>query len=464
MKPSYTRRQFVKDVTASGIAVSAIHAPLKVFASPKKDIVRIGMIATGLRGQSHLEEFLKRNDVEVVAMADPDKGMMADAQKLVAQYKKKAPAEYTNGNYDYRNLLKRDDVDAVIIASPWEWHIIQAIDAMHAGKIAGVEVCGAIKLQDCFDVVKVHQQTKIPIMMMENVCYRRDVMAVLNMVQKGMFGEILHLQGGYQHDLRGVLFNDGKTAYDSGVEFGARGYSEAKWRTNHYVTRNGELYPTHGLGPVATMININRGNRLTALSSVSTKSRGLHRYVVNFPGSGGENNPNAKVKFKEGDIVTTQLQTANGETIVLTHDTSSPRPYNLGFRVQGANGLWIDNRAGEPDAGLIYFEDKSAEKHTWENTKKYMDEYDHPLWKRFSKDAEGAGHGGMDFFVDNAFIECIKRNAEFPLDVYDLATLYSITPLSEKSITEGGTLQHIPDFTNGEWQTRKPVFGLSDLL
>ena len=462
METLYSRRQFVKDVAASGIAVSAINAPLQIFASPKKDIVRVGMIATGLRGQSHLEEFLKRNDVEVVAMADPDKGMMADAQKLVSQYNKKAPAEYTNGNYDYRNLLKRDDVDAVIIASPWEWHIPQAIDAMHAGKRVGVEVCGAIKLQDCFDVVKAQEQTKIPLMMMENVCYRRDVMAVMNMVQKGMFGELLHLQGGYQHDLRGVLFNDGKTPYDSGVEFGAKGYSEAKWRTNHYVTRNAELYPTHGLGPVATMININRGNRLTALSSVSTKAKGLHRYIVNYPGSGGENNPNAKVKFKEGDIVSTQIQTANGETILLTHDTSSPRPYNLGFRVQGTNGLWIDHSAGEPDAGLIYFEDKSPKKHTWENTKKYMDEYDHPLWKHYSKDAEGAGHGGMDFFVDNAFIECIKRNADFPLDVYDLATWYSITPLSEKSISEGGTLQRIPDFTNGAWQNRKPVFGLSD--
>jgi predicted dehydrogenase len=405
MENNYNRRQFVKDVAVSGLAISAINAPLQLFASPKKDVVRVGMIATGLRGQSHLEEFLKRNDVEVVAMADPDKGMMADAQKLVAQYKKKAPTEYTNGNYDYRNLLKRDDVDAVIIASPWEWHVEQAIDAMHAGKMAGVEVCGAIKLQDCFDVVKTHQQTKVPIMMMENVCYRRDVMAVMNMVQKGMFGELLHLQGGYEHDLRGVLFNDGKTPYDSGVEFGAKGYSEAKWRTNHYVTRNAELYPTHGLGPVATMINVNRGNRLTALSSVSTKAKGLHRYIVNFPGSGGENNPNAKVKFKEGDIVTTQIQTANGETIVLTHDTSSPRPYNLGFRVQGTNGLWIDHSAGEPDAGLIYFEDKSPKKHTWENTQKYMDEYDHPLWKHFSKDAEGAGHGGMDFFVDNAFIK-----------------------------------------------------------
>ena len=204
------------------------------------------------------------------------------------------------------------------------------------------------------------------------------------------------------------------------------------------------------------MIDVNRGNRLTKLSSVATKARGLHRYIVNHP-KGGPNHPNAKVKFKLGDIVTTQIQTANQETIVLTHDTSSPRPYNLGFRVQGTNGIWQDNHAGEFNAGLIYFEDKSKP-HTWENTEKYMKEYDHPLWLKHERQAEGAGHGGMDWFVDNAFIECVKRKAPFPLDVYDLATWYAITPLSEKSIAEGGSLQNIPDFTKGKWQTRKPIF------
>ncbi len=457
---TYSRRQFIRDAAVTGAAISAINTPLKVLAAEKKQVVRLGMIGVGLRGQSHLDQMLKRTDVEIVAMADPDKGMIAMAQKLVAQYNKKAPLEFTNGPHDYQNLLKIDGMDAVLIASPWEWHIEQAFAAVNAGKMAGVEVCGAIKLQDCWDIVQAVEKTKVPVMMMENVCYRRDVMAVLNMVQQGLFGELLHLQGGYEHDLREVLFNDGTPQGGPGVEFGDKGFSEAKWRTNHYVNRNGELYPTHGLGPVATMIDLNRGNRLTTLSSVSTKSLGLHRFIVNNP-KGGPNHPNAKVKFKEGDIVTTQMQTTNGETIVLTHDTSSPRPYNLGFRVQGTNGLWIDNHAGGFSEGLIYFEDKSLKKHEWENTKAYMEQYDHPLWKRFEKDAEGAGHGGMDFFVDNAFIECIKRDAAFPLDVYDLATWYSITPLSEKSIAEGGTLQHIPDFTNGKWQTRKPVFGRS---
>jgi len=336
----------------------------------------------------------------------------------------------------------------------------QGIDAMNAGKIVGMEVGGAVKLQDCWDFVNTHEKTKVPIMALENVCYRRDIMAVHNMVKKGMFGEVLHLQGGYQHDLRGVLFNDGITAYNSGAEFGDKGMSEAKWRTQHYVDRNGENYPTHSLGPVATMIDLQRGNRLTTLSSIATKARGLNRYIKSHP-KGGPNHPNAKIKFLQGDIVTTQLQTANGETIILTLDTCSPRPYNLGFRVQGTEGIWQDHHAGEFDKGMIHLESRSKN-HTWDNPEKLMEEMDHPLWKKYEKNAANSGHGGMDFFVDNAFIECIKSNTAFPLDVYDLATWYAITPLSEKSIIEGGALQKIPDFTRGKWKTRNPVFGLSN--
>lgn len=456
----YDRRKFLKQSVMAGAAIGLMQSPLKSFVAKDERKVKVGMIAVGMRGQTHLEEMLKRKDVEIIAMADPDKAMMALAQALVKKYDRKAPAEYTNGDLDYKNLLKRDDIDAVFIASPWEWHTPQAIDAVKAGKITGLEVCGAIKLQDCWDLVNTSEKTGVPIMPLENVCYRRDIMAVHNMVSKGMFGEVLHMQGGYEHDLRGVLFNDGITPYESGVEFGAKGYSEAKWRTQHYVDRNGENYPTHGLGPVSTMVGINRGNRITRLSSVATKSRGLHRYIVNHP-KGGPNHPNAKIKFKQGDIVNTQIQTANGETILLTLDTSSPRPYNLGFRVQGTEGLWQDYEAGEFDKGMLYFENISKP-HTWDNPEKFMEDNDHPLWKRFENDAAASGHGGMDFFVDNAFIECIKRKVHFPLDVYDLATWYAITPLSEKSIAMGGQVQDIPDFTRGKWVNRKPVFGMSN--
>ena len=455
------RRDFLHKSVVAGMAVS-FSEQIKQVSPLRMDKVRVGIIGAGFRAQDHLTNFLQRDDVTITAIADPQQRSIDEILKIFTKYKRALPVVYQNGDMDYKNLLKRTDIDAVIICSPWEWHAVQGTDAMNAGKIAGMEVCGAVKLQDCWDLVNTSERTKVPVMIMENVCYRRDVLAILNMVRKGLFGELIHGQGGYEHDLRGVLFNDGVTAYNSGVEFGKNAYSEAQWRTNHYVKRNGELYPTHGLGPVAVMMDINRGNRMTKLSSVSSKARGLHKYITEHP-KGGPDHPNAKVKFKEGDIVNTQIQCANGETILLTHDTSLQRPYNLGFRIQGTEGIWQDFGAGGPKQGFIYFENKMKHNDRWDNTEKWLEENDHPLWVRYGKDAEGAGHRGMDFFVDHAFIESIKRGVNFPLDVYDLASWYSITPLSEKSITEDGQVQDIPDFTRGKWKSRKPVFGFDDV-
>lgn len=447
------RRKFIQQTLMAGAAVSVLN-PAILFAA-KQPKVRLGFIGVGLRGRDHLELCLQRDDVEVIAIADPDtKSAIPESQALIAKYGRKKAVQYAKGDEDFLNLLKRDDIDAVIISTPWEWHIPQATAAVKAGKIPAVEVCGASSVQECWDVVNAVEQTGIPLFVMENVCYRRDVMAVLNMVRQGLFGELLHLQGGYQHDLREVKFNDGIQPYGGGVEFGEKGFSEAKWRTNHSVNRNGDLYPTHGLGPVAMMTDINRGNRLTALSSVATKARGLHKYVV---AKGGADHPNAGVDFKLGDIVTTSIQTAKGETIILSHDTNSPRPYSLNFRVQGTNGLWMD------DFNSIYIEGKSPRAHVWEKDEVYIKTYDHPLWKKYESQADGAGHGGMDFFVINSFIESIKRKAPFAMDVYDLATWYAITPLSESSIAGGGSLQQIPDFTRGKWMDRKPIFALEEL-
>ncbi|HNL82168.1 MAG TPA: Gfo/Idh/MocA family oxidoreductase, partial [Chitinophagaceae bacterium] len=302
MKPML-RRKFLQQTSI--LTIGSIAAPQIIFGAQKLEIkkIRVGLIGVGLRGQNHLDVLLRREDVLVTALADPQPKMLAMANELIAKSGKPKPLIFSNGNYDYKNLLKRDDVDAVIISTPWEWHAEQTIDSLLAGKIPGVEVSGAVKLAECWDIVNAAEKTGLPVMVLENVCYRRDVMAVLNMVRKGMFGELLHAQGGYQHDLRGVKFNDGITPYNSGVEFGEKSFSEAAWRTQHSITRNGELYPTHGLGPVAVMMDINRGNRLTKLSSIATKAKGLHRYIVNHP-KGGENHPNAKIKFKLGDIVT----------------------------------------------------------------------------------------------------------------------------------------------------------------
>ena len=269
---------------------------------------------------------------------------------------------------------------------------------------------------------------------------------------QGLFGELVHLQCGYQHDLRHVKFNDGKQPYGGGVEFGEKGFSEARWRTLHSVKRNGDLYPTHGVGPVAEYLDINRGNRFVSLTSTATKSRGLHRYIVEH---GGEDHPNADVRFKLGDVITTVIQTALGESIVVSHDTNLPRPYSLGFRVQGTNGLWMDLNDG------IYLEGKSPD-HQWEPAGPYLEKYDHPLWKKYAPLAEGAGHGGMDFFVLHAFVESIKAEAPTPLDAYDAAAWSAVSPLSEQSIAAGSAPQLFPDFTRGKWLTRTPVFALDD--
>jgi predicted dehydrogenase len=456
------RKTFLQTAATLGMGALILPGSLAAQNRNSSTLVRLGFIGVGFRGQSHIEEMLKRSDVEIVAMADPDQRMMKDALNLLARHGKTAHT-YGNGPYDYREMIKRNDLDAVIVSSPWEWHLVHGTESMKAGKIVGMEVCGAMSLKECWEYVKVYEQTKVPIMMLENVCYRRDVMAILHMVKAGLFGELVHGQGGYQHDLRGVLLNDGQTAYNSGVEFGVKGYSEAKWRTNHYLNRNGEIYPTHGIGPLATLFDLNRGNRMVQLTSMASKSVGLRKYIAEHE-KGGPDHPNAKLSFKQGDVVTTCIQCANGETLVLTHDTSLQRPYNLGFRVQGTQGLWQDTGWGDPEQGMIYFEKEMKHSHQWENTKTWLDEYDHPLWKRFATEAAASGHGGMDFFVDNAFIECIKGNKEFPLDVYDLASWYAITPLSERSIQQGGKPQKFPDFTKGTWKHRQPVFGLNDVM
>lgn len=397
---------------------------------------------------------MRRDDVEVTAIAEPQKSMADMALKYFEKNDAKKPKVYGNGDHDYRNLLERDDVDAVVIASPWEWHFQQAIEAMKAGKITGLEVCGAMSVEECWRYVKVYEETKVPIFMMENCCYRRDIMAVMNMARKGKFGEIVHGQGGYQHDLRPVLFNG-----DDGAQFGKDAFSEAQWRTQHNVDRNGELYPTHGLGPVATMMDVNRGNRITHLSSMSSKEAGLTDYVIK---KAGKDHPNAKVDYKEGDVTQTMLKCENGESILLTHNTSNQRPYNLGYRVQGTDGIWQDIGSGGFDQGFLYFEEEMDYSDQWANSKEYLEKYDHPLWKKYEDKAVGAGHGGMDWFMLNDFVECIKANEEFPFDVYDLATWYAVTPLSEASIKANSASQEMPDFTLGKYKERKPVFGFAN--
>ena len=449
-----SRRNFVKNLSITAAGLSVVN-PFNSYSKSGEAKVKLGFIGTGLRGQAHLATVLKRDDVDIIAICDIDSRMLQMSKELISKSGKKMPPIYTGNDYSYRELLALKNVDAIIISTPWEWHKPMIMDALSAGiKYIGTEVILGITLDDHWEVVKGTEKNNAHVMMLENACYRRDTLAITNMIREGLFGELIHLQGGYQHDLRGVKFNDGITPYNSGAEFGEKGFSEAKWRTNHSVNRNGDLYPTHGVGPLAMMLNINRGNRFESLCSFSTKSRGLHNYIVK---KGGADHPNTKVLFKLGDVVTTQIKCSNGETVLLQHDTNLPRPYSLGFRVQGTNGIWMNINNG------IFIEGQSKYDHEhWDDAKLWLNKYDHPLWKRWSKEAYLTGHDGIDFFVMHAFIESVKRKTATPMDVYDAAAWSAITPLSETSVELGNQTVDFPDFTGGRWMTHKNTFALTD--
>ena len=453
------RRDFLKKITVAGAGmalapnlISANETKAAIGFKKKKNNGRINIafIGVGGRGRSHVGLVAKYKNIDITAICDVDPEAITATQKILRNHSRKEATVYTGDEHAYLKMLERDDIDGVIIASPWLWHTPMAVAAMKAGVFAGVEVSAANTIEECWDLVNTSEETGVPCMILENVCYARESMAVLKMVREGVFGEIVHATCGYKHDLRGVKF-------DPGVTFGKDAHSEARWRTEHSLKRNGDIYPTHGIGPVATWFDINRGNRFVSMSSVATKATGLHKYIVDHP-KGGKDHPNAKLKWKLGDIVTSTIQTANGETIILSHDTNLPRPYSWGFELHGNKGVW----GGQFEGKRIYIEHESKP-HTWSTGKKYdkyFNKYDHPLWKEEAAKAKGAGHGGIDYFTIKQFVESVQNEVQPPIDVYDAAAWSSITPLSEASIASGGTPQFFPDFTRGKWMTNKPIFGL----
>lgn len=449
------RRNFIKKtaITSAGIAILP-NLSLGITGKKAAQKLKVGVIGVGLRGTNHLVNLLKRDDVLVTAICDIDQNRITIAQNHIEKAGQKKAKAFGKNDLDYRNLLALEEVDAVVIATPWLWHTKMAVDSMKAGKYTGLEVSAANTLEECWDLVNTHEETGSHLMLLENVNYRRDVLAVLNMVKQNVFGELLHFRCGYQHDLRGVKFNDGKTAYGKGAEFGEKGISESAWRTQHSLLRNADVYPTHGLGPIAVMADVNRGNRLLSLTSHATKGVGLNKYIVE---TGGKDHPNAKLKFKQGDIITSTVETANGETIIITHNVNNPHPYSLGFKVQGAQGL----TDFDAHTQRIHIEGVT-EGHGWEDMDKWFEKYDHPLWKKYGDGATEAGHGGIDFFVINAFVESAKENIAPPMDAYDAAAWSAVTPLSELSIENNGEPQDFPDFTRGNWIKRKPYNWIKD--
>ena len=444
-----SRRDFVKNTVIAGTGLFMLpHTSFGAITDKTDQKLKIAFIGIGQRGIMHLSNVLHRKDIEVVAICDVDSKRIEQGLKMIADKKFTKPKVFDKSELDYKNLLDLKEVDAVVISTPWLWHTKMAVDSMKAGKYTGLEVSAANTLEECWDLVNTHEETGSHLMILENVNYRRDVLAVLNMVKQNVFGELLHFTCGYQHDLRGVKLNDGKSAYGKGVEFGEKGISESAWRTQHSLLRNADVYPTHGLGPVAVMADINRGNRMVSLTSHATKAIGLNKYIVD---NGGKDHPNAKLKWKQGDIITSTIETSNGETIIVTHNVNTPHPYSLGFKVQGVQGLTDFDYHTQ----RIHVEG-TTKGHGWEGMDAWFEKYDHPLWKKYGDSATEAGHGGIDFFVLNAFVESAKENIAPPMDAYDAAAWSAITPLSELSIENNGEPQDFPDFTRGTWIKRKP--------
>jgi len=445
MSKKINRRDFIKTGAASGLAVT-MGRNIHLFGKDDSK-VRLGFIGLGNQGTGLLRMCLSMEDVEVLALSEINNEKLRNAQDLVEKSGRKRPEGYP-GEEDYHKLVSRDDLDGVFIATPWLWHTPMAVATMRAGKYCAPEVWGASSIQECWDLIEASEETGMPCMMLENHCYDRSNMAVLRMIREGLFGELIHGECGYCHDLRGVKFNPG-------VQFGPGAKGEAEWRTYHSVQRNGDLYPTHGLGPIANCFDIDRGNRMVTLTSTATKSRSLQEYIINQV---GRDHPNAKIEFALGDIVTTVIKCQNGETIMINHDTNLPRPYSNIYVIQGTKGIWMEHRAL---VNAIYLDGISPEEHKWEQFDKYYDKYEHPLWQNFLKEGVKGGHGGAGYLKSRAFVECVKRRIPTPIDVYDTAAWIAVSPLSEESIAKGSAPVEFPDFTRGMWMKNKPIFGLT---
>lgn len=403
-----------------------------LFATKPIEVVKVGFVGVGGMGSVHVQNFLNIEGVEIRAICDIVEEKVARAQKWVEEAGFPRPKGYSRGPWDFKRMCEEEDLDLVFTATPWEWHVPVCVTAMKNGKHAATEVPAAVTLEECWELVETAEKYKKHCVMMENCCYDRIELMSLNMVRRGLLGEILHAEAGYLHDLRAVKFsNEG----------------EGLWRRQHSWRRNGNLYPTHGLGPVAQCMNINRGDAFDYLVSMSSPSRGLQLYARE---KFGPDSPQAKEKFALGDVNTSLIKTKLGKTIILIHDTNLPRPYSRIHLIQGTKGIlqkW-PNR--------IYIEGRSPE-HQWEDIEKYAEEFEHPLWKKLSQKGEGRGHGGMDFIEDYRLIQCLRTGSPMDMNVYDAAAWSVVSALSEKSVARNSEPVKFPDFTRGRWKTTPPL-------
>jgi len=398
------------------------------------------MVGVGNRGTGLVKIFLDVPGVEIPAICDINEEHLDRAQTVVEKSRGKRPEGYSSGPEDYRRLVARDDLDAIVTATPWELHTPVAVAAMKSGKYAATEVPAAITVEQCWELVNTSEQTGMPCMMLENDCFGRGALMALNLVERGVLGELIHCEGGYDHDLRAGLLRNGQLS----------------WRGMHAFRRNANLYPTHPIGPIAWWCGINRGDRFTYLTSMSSKSRGLSHYAAKHY---GPDNIYAKRQFADGDVNTSLIMTEKGVTVTLNHDTQLPRPYSdsgdtkiplMVQRLQGTDGIFFGSME------KIYIDGRSPE-HKWEDTGPYYEEYEHFLWKTLGEAARSSSHGGEDYVELRQFVRAVRNKIQTPVDVYDAATWSVIVPLSEQSVASKSAAVDFPDFTRGKWKNPRAL-------
>lgn len=397
------------------------------------DTPRIGIVGVGVRGTEFVHILCDLKTARVTAVCDLHEDRAANAQAIVEKAGFEKPLAYTRGPEDFRRMCETQDLDLVIAATPVDWHVPVCVAAMKNGKDSATEVHATYDLDECWQLVEAAESTRRQCSLLENYCYIYNVMMVLNMVRQGVLGNLAHAEAGYQHDVRDVRFgSDGSLL----------------WRAKDMLTHNGNLYPTHAVGPCAQWMNINRGDRFDYLVSMSSKSMGMNVYAREHF---GPDHPSATREYKQGDVSTTLIRTVNGLTITLYYDAQLPRPYEMIYRVQGTKGIYL----GLTDQ--IYLEGRSPNYHQYEPASRYYDQYGHPLWKALGDTARHYAHWGSDYLMMYRLVEAMRRGQPFDMDVYDAVSWSAISPLSEISVANRSTSVDFPDFTRGKWKTNPPL-------
>lgn len=406
------------------------------YVAPKIDTVRIGFVGVGERGWRAVERISLIGGVEITAICDELDEVAQAAKKRIKT--EGHPAVIYSGKEDsWMEMCRRDDLDLVYICTPWALHAPIAIYAMEQGKHVATEIPAATTVEDCWKLVKTSEKTKKHCVILENCCYDFFELLTLNLARQGFFGDIVHCEGAYIHEIGESLFHRGKPG--------------RSWRLEENMKRNGILYPTHGLGPVAQIMNINRGNKMEYLVSMQSDDFLMNNYAKELSKKEDYFKQFVDAPFR-GNMNITTIKTIKGQTILLQHDVTTPRPYSRLHTISGTKAT--AQKYPDPPRIAIGRDDWMSE----EELKKLEEKYATPLVKKIGKIAkEVGGHGGMDFLMDWRLIDCLRNGLPVDMDVYDAASWSVIGPLSEWSVANRSMSIDIPDFTNGKWETNQPI-------